>query len=147
MPLKLGEGLLRETFAALRECGAGRNECVVYLAGPQDEPNLVDRVIHPDHVGRPGFYEVDAKWLNRIWIDLHREQAEIRVQVHTHRCRAFHSKLDDDFPFLQTAGFLSLVLPRFALGPVSLGGAYLAELLPGGDWRELRPDEALEVAG
>jgi hypothetical protein len=146
VPLKLGEGLLRETFATVRRCGARRNECVAYWAGPQNEPSLVDRVIHPAHTSTPGYYEIEPEWLNRIWFELHDEEIEIRAQVHTHRGRAFHSKLDDDFPFLQTSGFLSLVLPRFGDGEVGLEGAYLTELMPGGRWRELDAAATLEVS-
>ena len=144
MPLKLAGGLFRETFSTLRECGAGQDECVVYWAGPVDRPGRVDRVIHPVHLGRPGYYEIAAEWLNEIWFTLNSERIEIRAQVHTHRGLAFHSQLDDDFPFLQTAGFLSLVLPRFALGPVGLDGAYLVELTATGGWHELDPLSAIE---
>lgn len=145
MPLKVGEGLLRETFTIVRECGKGRNECIVYWAGPVDQSGLVDRVIHPDHVGRSGYYEVEQDWLNRIWFPLNAEQVEIRVQVHTHGRLAFHSKLDDQFPLMQTDGFLSLVIPNFGHGPVGLEGAYLAELHAGGVWRKLDPLSELEV--
>jgi hypothetical protein len=145
MPLKVGEGLLRETFTIVRDCGKGRNECVVYWAGPVEEPSSVDRVIHPDHVGRPGYYEINQDWLNRIWFKLHAEQVQIRLQVHTHARLAFHSKLDDDFPLMQTEGFLSLVIPNFGDGTVGLKGAYLAELHAGGVWRELDPLATLEV--
>jgi hypothetical protein len=146
VPLKLGEGLLRETFTILRECGGGHDECIVYWAGPLEKPDLVDRVIHPQHVGNPGYYEIAQEWLNGIWFELSAKQIEIRVQVHTHRGLAFHSKLDDDFPFLQTAGFLSLVLPNFAHGAVGLDDSYLAELIAGGGWRELDPSVAMEAA-
>jgi hypothetical protein len=142
VPLKFGGGLLRETFTIVRECGRGRDECVAYWAGPVGEPDLLDRVIHPEHVGSRGFYEIAPDWLNKIWFDLNENQIEIRLQVHTHRGRAFHSKLDDDYPFMQTAGFLSLVLPKFGLGPVGLDDAYLTELMPGGGWREVSPASA-----
>lgn len=145
MRLKVGEGLLRETFTIVRHCGKGRNECVVYWAGPVDQPGLVDRVIHPGHVGRPDYYEIEQDWLNRIWFRLNAERVEIRAQVHTHRRLAFHSKLDDHFPFMQTNGFLSLVIPDFGQGPVGLECAYLAELHAGGVWRELDPLVELEV--
>jgi hypothetical protein len=145
VPLKVGEGLLRETFTIVRECGNGRNECVVYWAGPQDCPALVDRVVYPDHIGGPGYYEIEQDWLNRIWFRLNAERVEIRVQVHTHARLAFHSKLDDDYPLMQTEGFLSLVIPDFGDGPVGIRGAYLAELHAGGVWRELDPSAQLEV--
>jgi hypothetical protein len=144
VPLKLGEGLLEETFATVRDCGHARNECVVYWAGPVEARGLIDRVIHPEHVGTPGYYEILPEWLNQIWFQLNADQADIRVQVHTHRGRAFHSSLDDRFPFLQTAGFLSLVLPNFGLGPIGFDKAYMAELTPNGSWREVDPTSALE---
>jgi hypothetical protein len=109
-------------------------------------PDVVDRVIHPDHVGRPDFYEIGPSWLNRIWFELNAKQIEIRAQVHTHRRQAFHSSLDDEFPFMQTAGFLSLVLPNFGLGPAGLDNCYLTELIPGGAWHQLDPAIALEAA-
>ena len=146
MELRLGEGLLRETFTILRACGRGRNECVVYWAGPIDQLALVDRVIHPEHIGRPGYYEIEQGWLNRIWFDLNALQVQIRVQVHTHRGFAFHSKLDDEFPLMQTEGFLSLVIPNFGNGPIGLEGAYLVELHAGGAWREQNPFDRLRVA-
>ncbi|HET8893034.1 MAG TPA: hypothetical protein VFM96_02920 [Gaiellaceae bacterium] len=145
MPLKVGEGLLAETFTIFRECGRGRNECVAYWAGSVNEPDVVDRVIHPDHLGEPGFYEIDQDWLNRIWFKLNAEKIDIRVQVHTHHGLAFHSPLDDRFPLMQTDGFLSLVIPSFAEGPVGLEGTYLAELHAGGTWAELDPSLVLEV--
>jgi hypothetical protein len=146
MPLKVGEGLLGETFTTFRSCGQGRSECVVYWAGPVEQPGEVDRLIHPDHDAGPQHYEVCQDWLNRIWFDLNAEQAEIRAQIHTHGAAAFHSPRDDAFPFLQTEGFRSLVIPYFACDAVGLEGAYLAELHPGGVWHELDPISDLEVA-
>jgi hypothetical protein len=146
MPLKIGEGLLRETFTILRECGQYKNECVVYWAGPVAAPQVVDRVLHPIHSATPGFYEIDQKWLNGIWFKLNEEGIAIRAQVHTHRGAAFHSRLDDLYPLMQTAGFVSLVIPHFAREPVGLQGAYLAELRPGGRWHALDASRDLEVA-
>jgi hypothetical protein len=142
----VGGGLLRETFTIFRTCGQGRNECVVYWAGPVSEPAVVDRVIHPDHDGAPDYYEIASEWLNTIWPRLYKEQIAIRVQVHTHGRRAFHSKLDDEFPLLQTEGFRSLVVPNFGLGAIGLEATYLAELHPGGVWLELNPPTELAIA-
>jgi hypothetical protein len=60
----------------------------------------------------------------------------IRVQVHTHPYEAFHSPTDDAFPILHKAGFLSLVIPNFAQGPVGFRDAYLTQILPDGSWKE-----------
>jgi hypothetical protein len=143
--LELGEGLLEETFAELRRCGAARRECVVYWSGPLQRPGLLDGHLHPRHSATARFYEVEQDWLDQTWRRLAREQREIRVQVHTHGAAAFHSVTDDQFPLLQTPGFLSLVLPNFAGGEVGFEGAYLSRLNEQGVWEELDVEETFGV--
>ena len=62
------------------------------------------------------------------------ERRSIRAQVHTHPGAAYHSRTDDHYPIVAAPGLLSLVIPRFALGPVGLAGAHLAELQADGSW-------------
>jgi hypothetical protein len=142
----MGKGLLSETFAHLRSCGAGREECVVYWTGPLSAPGLVDEVLHPRHWAGRGGYGVDSTWLNRTFGELADCRREIRVQVHSHPREAFHSATDDEFPIVQTPGFLSLVIPDFAAGPVTLDRTYLASLDVSGTWCSLQPRTALAVA-
>lgn len=106
----------------------------------------MDRVIHPEHIGEPDYYELKQEWLNWIWSHLRAEHIQIRVQVHTHGRRAFHSTLDDEYPFLQTVGFGSLVIPNYGTGPVSLDDTFLVELSEQGTWHELDPQRLLRVA-
>ena len=145
MPLKVGEGLLRETFAILRHCGQGSRECVSYWSGSLDDPLVVDQVHHPCHTARAGWYEVDGAWLTKVWIELANEKRAIRVQIHTHGGSAFHSLTDDEFPIVATPGFLSLVVPRFAMGRVTLEDAHLSRLDSDGRWRHADISAALEV--
>lgn len=145
MGLKIGEGLLRETFATLRGCGAGRRECVVYWTGTRSDPTTATAILHPDHRSQPNFYEIDQAWLHRASVTLAREGRSIRAQVHTHGREAFHSETDDGYPAVQTPGFLSLVVPWFASGPISLDGAYLARLGAHGAFEEIVPSEGIEV--
>ena len=146
MALRLREGLLREAFSIFREHGEAQKECVLYLTGPRSQTGCVDEVLHPEHHARPGYYEIDGAWLTTTWIDLARNDREIRVQIHTHGGEAFHSQTDDEFPIVQTRGFLSLVIPKFAMGPVGLTGAFLVELQDDGRWLELDPERELVVA-
>jgi hypothetical protein len=67
------------------------------------------------------------------------------VQVHTHQKRAFHSPSDDAFPIIHTPGFLSLVIPNFAMGSVGFDDAYLTEITTGGSWREVRCEDYFEI--
>lgn len=145
MTLRLGKGLLAETFAQLHACGGGREECVAFWTGPLLDPDLVDEMLHPRHSAKRGGYEVDPNWLTQAFGELADREREIRVQVHSHPRKAFHSKTDDEYPVVQTPGFLSLVIPDFAAGPVGLEQTFLARLEGSGGWHPLPPKKALEV--
>jgi len=96
--------------------------------GPADAPNEVDEIVHPSHIGQVGYYEVESAWLHAFWVELGRSRRSIRVQVHTHGIDGFHSTTDDLGAVVQVPGFLSLVLPRFAMDDDCLDHAFLAEL-------------------
>jgi hypothetical protein len=143
MAISMVEGLLAEAFHVMRKHGAGRAECVVYLTGPLSQTGVVDEVLHPSHHASPDLYEIDRDWLNSAWFELARRRREIRVQVHLHGGRAYHSAVDDAYPAIQTPGFLSLVIPDFAAGDVGLSNAYLARLRADGGWDEVDPHDEL----
>ena len=145
MPVTLSEGLLEKTFAQLLDCGSGIRECVCYWSGPITVPGIVDGLLHPRHLGRYGFYEVDGDWINEAWLDLAHSGRTIRAQVHTHAGAAFHSQLDDDYPIAQLPGLLSLVIPHFAQRPASLEDSYLAYLTQSGMWEQLDPPTELVI--
>ncbi len=138
--------VLSETFAELRRCGRGSQECQVLWTSPWDNLAVTNRVVHPRHYARGDGFELDGAWLNAFWQELAATRTGIRVQIHTHPDRAFHSPTDDAWPIIHTAGFLSLVIPRFATGPEDLTGAYLAEMCADGSWQEVPVSERLEVA-
>ncbi len=118
----------------------------MYLTADRANRDVLDEVLHPVHRARPGYYEIDPAWLTSTWIELARRNREIRVQVHTHAGEAFHSQTDDEFPIVQTPGFLSLVIPNFAFGRVGLQDAFLTCLCDGGRWIELEPEQELSVS-
>lgn len=88
---------------------------------------------------------MNDEWLTTFWGDLARQEVGVRVQVHTHPVSAFHSGIDDDWPIVHTPGFLSLVIPRFALGEVGFDSAFLAELDKDGKWRQVDVRGRIEV--
>lgn len=142
---RVPEAVLRDTFAELRRCGAGQRECQVLWAGPWAQPDTVTTLIHPLHRACGDGFELDGAWLTTFWQQLVAEGHGVRVQVHTHPGRAFHSPTDDAWPIVHTPGFLSLVIPRFARGTPGFAGTYLAELGSDGQWREVSPADRLEV--
>ena len=83
--------------------------------------------------------------MTQFWRELLSSNSGIRVQIHTHPDKAFHSATDDAWPIIGTAGFLSLVVPRFALGPIGFREAYLAELCADGAWQRVPVTQRLEV--
>lgn len=131
--LTLQPGILSATFAALRDCGGGERECVVYWLGPQAEPELVASVLQPVHQASPFHYEIDSDWLTTMLLDLRTRRESVRAQVHTHPgAQVRHSPTDDAFALAPAAGFVSLVLPHFAMGPVTLTGSYAVTVTPAG---------------
>jgi hypothetical protein len=140
----LAAGIWQGTLEHLRRCGQGRRECAVLWTGPLDSPTLIDAALHPDHSATPWNYRLEQRWLDRLHLGLLRERRTIRAQVHTHKGAAFHSATDDRFPAVSVAGFVSLVLPGFALGAMTEDQMWLAELGKDGQWRRVPVGEQIE---
>ena len=115
--------VIEETFLILRSCGKNKNECQAYWLSSWQDACKITRVRHPKH--RPGPYgvTVESEWISSFWFELAESGFGVRVQVHTHPREAFHSLTDDQFPLLSDVGFLSLVIPNFAMGPVGFKDA------------------------
>lgn len=143
--LQVRAALLTAAFGVLRACGRGREECVVYWTGPVMSPHVVDGQDHPDHRRSPAEYEINDTWLTRYWFRLARERRAIRAQIHTHPGRAFHSATDDQFPVVSQPGFISIVIPNFAMGEVSLEDVWVGRLEQDGRWRAVTVESAIEI--
>jgi len=141
--LTIGKEVLGQSFEHLRRCGGGHKECVVLWAGLLDRPGYVDEVIRPRHSASAGHYDIDPAWVGELWLDLAERKQMIRCQVHTHPGAAYHSSRDDSLALIHTVGYLSLVLPRFAKGPVSLTDSYLTVRDKDGAWQQLDPTAAI----
>ena len=133
-----------DTLELLRRCGRGHLECVVLWTGPISTPDIVDAALHPEHSATAWSYRLDPTWLHRLHVDLYQQGRTIRAQVHTHGGKAFHSATDDTYPAVNVPGFLSLVLPRFAVGRVREDEMWLAELAVDGEWGHARPSKRIE---
>lgn len=136
---------LARTFALLRQCGGGKRECQVLWASPWERPEAITSVVHPEHRSTAVSVDVDSKWLTDFWGKLAQDNVGVRVQIHTHPGAAFHSGIDDDWPVVQTPGFLSLVIPRLGLGDVGFEDAYLAKLDDNGIWQQVDVRSHIQV--
>ena len=145
MPVRVPARIIDETFASLRRCGAGRRECQALWVGPWSDPDLVTELVHPRHSASAVGFDLDESWFNEFWTRLADDSLGVRVQVHTHPGVAYHSSIDDENPVVATPGFLSLVIPNFAVGPVGFDEAFLAQIDAAGSWNEVLIAEHLEV--
>ncbi len=145
MSIRVPRACVEETFRILRGCGEGRRECQALWLSAWRDPDAIARVVHPRHAAHAAGFQLEGSFINQLWFELVRTECGVRVQVHTHPGAAFHSRTDDDWPIVHTAGFLSLVMPNFALGPVGFDKAFLARIEPDGRWREADPAELMEV--
>jgi hypothetical protein len=144
--LRVAENLMVTTLKTLRECGAGRWECVVYWLGP-DADSIVDGVEHPIHERSPFGYVIDDTWLTGFCTRLAVLRRSVKAQVHTHPGRPFHSATDDQWPIVSQVGFLSVVIPNFAADESSLENAWVGRLQSDGKWQQLASAaEAVVVA-
>ena len=141
--LHLDPEVLPATFAALRSCGGGERECVVYWVGPAGPTNAVTGIVQPDHRASAWSYEVDSAWLTRFLLELRTKRHSVRAQIHTHPgSMVDHSPTDDAFAFAPSPGFVSIVIPHFAMHDVSLDGAS-ATVMTGSGWQQIPPLEAI----
>lgn len=129
--------MLAESFAHFRRCGENRRECILFWTGPLDQPDLVDEVEHPFHRATSVSCEVDSAWVTSFFFQLRRERRTARIQLHTHPDEAWHSQTDDTYALVPAPGFLSLVIPNFAAGAVSLEDAFLVEMSATGEWEPI----------
>ena len=144
--LTLAPEVLSTTFEHLRYCGAGTKECVVAWVASIESPNYIDEVLHPAHTASAVRCDFDPVWIGELWIELSRRRRTVRAQVHSHPGSAYHSARDDQFPLIHTPGFVSIVIPNFASGPVSLSDAYVTERDSDGGWHSLDRLEAIREA-
>jgi len=134
--LQLARSIVHKTFHTFRECGRGECECVAYWTGPA-YASLIDGLEHPVHLRSALGYQVDDGWLTTFWKALGASERSIKAQIHTHPAGAFHSATDDEWPIVSQAGFISIVIPDFALGQPSLENAWIGQLDINGEWQEL----------
>ena len=145
MRYRVPAALLMETFHHFRRCGGARRECQVLWTSEWAQPANISAVVHPRHRAHAGGFELASDWINSFWLELARTGRGIRVQVHTHPGDAFHSGIDDAYPIIHSTGFLSLVIPDFAIGRIGFDRAYLTEIAEDGSWRQVSVESRLEI--
>jgi hypothetical protein len=143
--LRLPARVFTESIRTMAECGKGRFECVTYWTGSATNRKAIDGWTHPAHRRSPFGYQIDDTWLTKFWFQLAGEHRAVRAQVHTHPNEAFHSDTDDHWPLVSQPGFISIVVPNFAIGSVDLNKIWVGMLMGDGSWKQVSIFSMLEV--
>ena len=62
MRLRVPSAVFDATFARLRDCGDGRRECQALWVGSWTRPDVVERVVHPEHNASAVGFQLDPAW-------------------------------------------------------------------------------------
>jgi hypothetical protein len=113
--IRVASGVVEATLDTMRLCGAGQRECLLYWKGATNDEDVVG-VVHPLHDSTWGSCEVDGAWATRYFLDLADRRERTVAQVHSHPGSLVqHSRTDDSHVLVPTAGFISIVVPRFGI--------------------------------
>jgi hypothetical protein len=134
--------VLEATQAVLFARGLKGVEAVVVWVGRvlnETTGEIVDAYV-PEQVARRSEYgvsvEVTQAGLTRLIGSLE-PGTFVLCRVHSHPSEAYHSDLDDLNMLISHQGAISIVVPDFARGPLTLEDCSVNELLHGRGWREL----------
>lgn len=106
--------IVGETLDALRRFGAVEN--IVYWAGLEEgDHSRVVRLIEPEAHRTRRYVHVDGEEVARIVNEIYERGEVLIVQLHTHPAAEDHSETDDCGTVSKRNGFISLVVPFFAL--------------------------------
>jgi len=146
----LPSSCVEEFYKHLRAFGKKHLEGVALLAGKRDGNSFnVSMTIVPAQKSyslESGLlYSVDGGELFRINKYLYGKGLTLISQVHSHPTEAYHSETDDAFPIVTVLGGLSIVIPDFAFGPISMETWAVYRLLPKTGWTELNQNEVSDL--
>lgn len=101
----------------LRLCGENDAEGFVAWSGTQQGNEIkITRVLIPptSEFGHFGGVSISDSALDSFSRTMIEHKEVLIAQVHSHPYRAFHSKIDDNFPLIHRTSFISIVVPFFA---------------------------------
>lgn len=140
--ISIWKSQLNDALNFLRYAGERGVEAVGLFAGIELEKTfLIKKVILPKQQGyilESGLmYAVEGDELHRINVWLYENKMKLIAQIHSHPTEAYHSEADDRFPIVDTIGGVSIVVPNFASGNVSLTDCAIYRLSCDKSWDEL----------
>lgn len=138
--------ILRETRTLLAPLSAKRKEGVVVWWGIVNADDTADVIT----AYRPR--QISSRTPSGLWvripsdavtelIDTMPESMTVLTRLHTHGEDAYHSEMDDQNMLIAHQGAISIVIPHFAVEPISLSRCSVNMLVHGHGWVELGATE------
>lgn len=133
---------LKKAFDFLRSAGDKRVEGIALFAGfDEGSTFFIKEVVIPQqksYILEQGLmYAVDGDELHKINVWLYENKMKLIAQIHSHPQEAYHSSADDRFPIVDTYGGISIVVPDFATGKVTLKETAIYRLSMSKTWDKL----------
>jgi len=121
--LRLSDGLLDATQAALRDGSGGVVESTVLWAGGALDGStaLVSHLLLPVFHSRRNYLTIPKQERVVLANFLRAEKLLVFADLHTHPHQAFLSEADRARPFSERDGFYAIVIPDFAIGEAAAG--------------------------
>ncbi len=137
---------LKKAFNFLRYAGGKGVEGIALFAGYEDSSTFfIKDVIIPKQTGyilEEGLmYAVDGEELHRINVWLYENKMKLIAQIHSHPREAYHSEADNRFPIVDTYGGISIVVPDFAMGEMTIQEWAIYRLSLNKTWDKLTSHE------
>ena len=142
----LSQEKLKKAYKFLKYVGAKGVEGICLFAGKMDETMfIIKEVIIPIQKGyileQGLMYAVDSEELHNLNVWLYENEMQLIAQIHSHPREAYHSLADDRYPIVDSYGGISIVVPNFASGEVSLFDTVIYRLSLNKTWDKLTSQE------
>lgn len=142
----LTQDCLRKAYEFLRYAGSKGVEGICLFAGEIDNTTfIVKETIIPkqkSYILEQGLmYAVDSEELHNLNLWLYENEMQLIAQIHSHPTEAYHSLADDKYPIVDTYGGISIVVPDFATGEISLLDSAIYRLSAKKTWDKLSETE------
>ena len=127
--------VVAETLEALRRFGLV--ESIVYWAGVEEHDQArITRLIEPEALRTRRYVHVAGEEVARIVNQVYERGEILIVQLHTHPAAEDHSETDDCGTVSKRNGFISLVVPFYALLSKPDAPLWFGYELQDGNWSE-----------
>lgn len=144
--IELSQENLEKAYKFLRYAGNKGIEGICLFAGQMEETTFfIKETIIPSqkvYILEQGLmYAVESDVLHNLNVWLYENNMQLIAQIHSHPGEAYHSLADDRYPIVDSYGGISIVVPDFASGEVSLLNTAIYRLSLNKTWDKLSRQE------